>query len=360
MAYQPLSELVDWADASRLAGRVVPPGPQDSRDYLNELVESLRSAASRAAEPVIETGALGDLVGAAGATHEVLVVDRAGWARANGQSMSTMMGSARIPIAGDGTVPTAVRLAATGEVAAILSFLSAKVLGQFDPYGGDSAQCGGRLLLVAPNVLNVERDMDVVSEDFRMWVSLHELAHAQQFAAAPWLRDYVLNLTGSLLSDVIEDSKISTPRVAAQRFIQILRSVYAALRGNRASSVMDAMMSEEQRVHFNKITAVMSLLEGHADVLMDEVGPKIVPTVADLRKKFDHRRASAHGVAKMINHILGMDTKMEQYRQGAVFVRETVNLVGFDGLNAAWAAPELLPKFTELSDAEAWVRRVHG
>jgi coenzyme F420 biosynthesis associated uncharacterized protein len=132
------------------------------------------------------------------------------------------------------------------------------------------------------------------------------------------------------------------------------------VRGNDDVSLVDLFSSAEQRVVMDRLTGVMSLLEGHADVVMDGVGPKVIPSVDEIRRKFNQRRKGAGYLDRLLRRLLGLDAKMAQYRDGAAFVRTTVDAVGMDGFNAVWAGPENLPTKAEIGDPAAWVRRVHG
>ncbi|MDQ2782140.1 MAG: zinc-dependent metalloprotease, partial [Actinomycetota bacterium] len=127
-----------------------------------------------------------------------------------------------------------------------------------------------------------------------------------------------------------------------------------------SQGLAEIFLTPEQRTKVEQITAVMSLLEGHADVMMDEVGPSVIPSVAQIREKFTHRRAGVSGLDRVIRRALGLEAKMRQYSDGAAFVRGVVSRAGLDGFNAVWSAPDTLPSPSEISDPEAWVRRVHG
>ncbi len=365
------ASVVDWPAAARVAGRIAPPGPTRSRVELQELIDELRLAADRAWPLAVASSGLGDIVGDAAVTAPVFVVDRSGWARANSSSMDRL--SAPL-LAGAGEQKTAAQVVATVEAAGILSVLSTKVLGQFDPYGDQD----GRLLLVAPNILDVESVMGVPAEDFRLWVCLHELTHAAQFQAAPWLSDHIVSLVQQLGRPVDEqaDQDESTDEdagalssakdtvahfaanlVRAGRFV---KSGVDAARGRSQAGLMDGMLSEAQRERLGELTAIMALLEGHADVTMDAVGPDVIGSVDELREAFEHRRDSSKGMARVFSRLLGMDAKLAQYRNGAVFVRQVQDKVGATGLAAAWQAPENLPTGDEILDPEQWVKRVHG
>jgi len=104
----------------------------------------------------------------------------------------------------------------------------------------------------------------------------------------------------------------------------------------------------------------MSLLEGHADVVMDGVGPEVIPSVATIRAKFTERRKGMGVLDRLIRRLLGLDQKMAQYRDGAVFTRAVVDKVGMDGFNAVWAEPANLPSKAEILAPETWLARVHG
>ena len=114
----------------------------------------------------------------------------------------------------------------------------------------------------------------------------------------------------------------------------------------------------EQKEIVDRVTGVMSLLEGHADVVMDGVGPQVIPSVADIRRKFDQRRKGVGALDRVLRKLLGLDAKMAQYRNGAAFVRGVVAKVGMAEFNAVWDRPENLPTRAEIADPSAWVSRV--
>jgi coenzyme F420 biosynthesis associated uncharacterized protein len=125
------------------------------------------------------------------------------------------------------------------------------------------------------------------------------------------------------------------------------------------SGVVDLIATPEQREKLARMTAVMSLLEGHADVIMDEVGPQVIPSVAQIRARFNERRQGVGAFDRLLRRLLGLEAKMRQYRDGAVFVRSVIDEVGMDGFNQVWSSPETLPLPREIEDPSAWVARVH-
>jgi coenzyme F420 biosynthesis associated uncharacterized protein len=248
--------------------------------------------------------------------------------------------------------PVAQRFGSTvtgTEIAGMLSWIATKVLGQYDL----APQGAPRLMFVAPNILAAERELEVDPTDFRLWVAMHEETHRVQFTAVPWLREHIIARARAIGTEVLPE-----PDQMQQRLKEILTQLPGVLRGE--TDITQVMATPEQRQHLAEVTAVMSLLEGHADVVMDEVGPKVIPSVAKIRAKFTERRKGAGNVDKILRRLLGMDAKMRQYRDGAIFVRAVTDQVGVDGFNQVWTGPETLPRPTEIADPQAWVARVHG
>lgn len=351
--------MVDWDFAVRTAAYLVRPGPEIGRDEAHQVVGQLREYA------IASTGHVASTTGLSATPGEgVLVVDRPGWVQANVEAFRTVLAPAvgaaqrrreRTPSA----MTTAIGGRITGaEVGSLLSFLSTKVLGQYDIAGGGDtigADSTGRLLLVAPNVVQVERELEVDPDDFRLWVCLHEETHRVQFTANPWLRGHLLAGSRGLAVDLLGE-----PGQLADRLVAAARNLPDVLRGGDGTGLLELIQTAEQREALAGLTAVMSLLEGHADVVMDEVGPQVIPSVALIRKRFTSRRAGRGAVDKLLRRLLGLDAKMRQYADGAKFVRGVVETVGMPGFNAVWAGPETLPRPAEIADPGAWVRRVHG
>jgi coenzyme F420 biosynthesis associated uncharacterized protein len=179
-----------------------------------------------------------------------------------------------------------------------------------------------------------------------LWVCLHEETHRVQFTANPWLRDHLKGLIESL-ADSMEPSKLLDG--GAQRFSQ-------AIRGE--ASLVELFSTPEQQQILDRVTGVMSLLEGHADVVMDGVGPSVIASVATIRSSFTQRRQGVGMIDRVLRKLLGMEAKMAQYRDGAAYVRHIVDKVGMAEFNAVFTGPEALPTKAEISDPAAWISRV--
>ncbi|QIX28878.1 zinc-dependent metalloprotease [Nocardioides sp. JQ2195] len=338
--------MIDWDLAVRLGSRLAGDGPEVSALAAADAVDELRAGADRS------TGLVREFTGltAAERTAPVLVIDRPGWIQANADSFATILTPIVDKLSGKkgapGPIGRAVGSRITGaEVGLVLGFLGGKVLGQFDPF----FEPNGRLLLVAPNIVHVERELEVDPTDFRLWVCLHEETHRVQFTAVPWMRDHLYSMMTSL-SESIDTGKAIEEGV---------KRIGESLRG-QGGSLLDMVSTPEQREVIDRVTGVMSLLEGHADVVMDGVGPEVIPTVDQIRGKFNERRKGVGGLDRILRRLLGLDAKMAQYRDGAKFVRAVIEKVEMDGFNAVWESPENLPDKAEIADPSAWVARVHG
>jgi coenzyme F420 biosynthesis associated uncharacterized protein len=346
------SSMIDWDLAVRVGSRLAGDGPVVSRDQADDVVEELRVGAEKSTPLVREFTGLD----AQARTAPILVVDRPGWIRANADGFATLIGPLVTKLQEKKGPPSALTEAigsrVTGaELGLMLGFLGSKVLGQFDPFH-DVPGAAGRLLLVAPNIVQAERDLAVDQHDFRLWVCLHEETHRVQFTAVPWMRDHLQ----SLMAEIVGSLETDPGRLLSEG----LSRIGDLVSGKSDGSLIDLVSSPEQKAVIDKITGVMSLLEGHADVVMDGVGPAVIPTVADIRAKFTKRRQGVGTLDRLLRRLLGLDQKMAQYRDGAVFVRRTVESVGMDGFNAVFAEPANLPTKDEIHDPSSWVRRVHG
>ncbi len=369
--------LVNWELAAKTAAALAPAGPDLSGSDISSAVDNLRRMADKSVPHVHEISQLEaarDL-----RDSEVLVVDRASWARANTQSFSVMLDPGLRALAAKaaesagkapGSSGAAVSATVTGaQLGGALAFLSSKVLGQYDPFAAlaptasaKAQASGGRLLLVAPNIITVERELKVDPSDFRLWVCLHEQTHRVQFAAAPWLRHHMLGEIEKLGTLLVGDSENF-----GERLLQSAKELGS--KRNRPAeagtavepgrgSVLDLLQNPEQKASLSQLTAVMSLLEGHANVVMDGVDASVVPTVRTIRQRFNNRGKERGAIEKFIRNLMGLDAKMRQYSDGARFVRQVVAIAGMDGFNNVWTRAENLPTESEIHDARLWVERM--
>ncbi|WP_233532481.1 zinc-dependent metalloprotease [Antrihabitans sp. YC2-6] len=341
---------VDWGLAAKTGVKLSPRGPTASRYTAEQVVKELSEASIRAEGPVRDVTKLADGLPIPAAQ----VVDRAGWIRAAAQSMAHVTGS-------DGENAPSGLLAgkpAGVQAGAMLAYLSSAILGQYDPFTGEH----GTLLLVAPNVVMVERALKVSPSDFRLWVCLHEVTHRVQFSSSPWLAQYMQDAV-AVLGEVGEES-------VAELISRLGQAVKARRQTPESEQSMEqrgivgllrATQAPAQREALDRLLVLGTLLEGHADHVMDAVGPAVVPTVDQIRQAFDNRRKrSANPLQRVLRALLGIDAKIDQYVRGKKFVDAVVGEVGMQQFNTIWTNAETLPLLTEIEAPDKWIARVLG
>jgi coenzyme F420 biosynthesis associated uncharacterized protein len=372
--------MIDWDLAISTGTRFARQGPQVSLADARAVVAELRGLTAVVQQPVREVTGLTSQ----GAVGPVAVVDRPGWIKANVggfrvvlEPLAEKLAERSNAVPAPGSVVGAVGSRVTGvQAGLVLAYLSSRVLGQYELFlppgeggtgssvnglngaaaNGDSSGLGvgvGRLTLVAPNIVMVERELGVDPHDFRRWVCLHEETHRVQFTSVPWLRGYVQGMmTEFLLASDLDAMAV------LDRLRQAAGAVFDAVRGGEGESLVEAIQTPAQRALLDKLTAVMTLVEGHGDYVMDAVGPRVVPSVEDIREKFSHRRGSAGRLEQIMRRVLGIDLKMKQYEQGSRFVSTVVKEAGMPGFNRVWTSPETLPTRAELANPREWLDRV--
>jgi len=327
-------------DLARSSGRTlarwIPSRRSASSADVAHVVHTLRAAAATAVAPVREVTGLH-----ASETSSVLVVDRPTWVEANVESLHIMLEPVlrRLP---EGTSPAAAGV----EAGALLGLLSTRVLGQYDVFGGD------RLLLVAPNIWSISQQLEVDLNSFAQWVALHEETHRAQLTAVPWLRVFMRDQIEGL-ADGFE------PHDLAQAAMKVGEAILDAFAGRPGPSLAEVLQSKQQQEVFERVVGVMALLEGHADVVMDEVGRTMLPGVQEIRDRFNRRRDRRGGTMESaLKRLLGFDAKVRQYREGAAFVRSVRAEAGDQLFMRVWERPEHLPSAQEILEPRRWIDRV--
>ncbi|MFI1192748.1 zinc-dependent metalloprotease [Micromonospora sp. NPDC020750] len=346
-----MAQFVDWDLAAATAGALSKSGPRVSYAEAAEVVSELRRLTDEAAGHVADyTGLRSQVV-----HPPVRVVDRRDWAATNIAGLREVITPLVGRLAGDkqpGPLTEAIGSRVTGiQAGTVLAYLSGRVLGQYEVFSGDP----GQLLLVAPNIVEVERKLGADPRDFRLWVCLHEVTHRTQFTSVPWMRAYFLG----------EVQAFVDASQGGEHLVERLRRGVATLSDavkdpESRASVLDIVQTPAQRAVLDRLTALMTLLEGHAEFVMDGVGPQVIPSVERIRAAFNRRRETGNPLEKAIRRLLGVDVKMRQYAEGRKFVHGVVERVGMDGFNKIFNSPLTLPRLDELGDPDAWVARVHG
>ncbi|MCJ7709198.1 MAG: zinc-dependent metalloprotease [Chloroflexi bacterium] len=352
--------LVDWRRVEDIAMARLRRAPGALAEPELRATEGSYAAAMARVVPALGAHLGTDLPGV---VDRVAVVDRAAWVRANTEAFAALIGRLEgnlldqmLPPGGGfgkAAVTLANRWVTTRQLGMLLGFMGQRVLGQYDLALLSAETTPGRLLFVEENIRQTARAMDVPLGSFRTWIALHETTHAFEFEAHPWLRPYLAGRLERQLSLFSDDATtLGKDAVSA---------LGAALRGDgRRDDMhwMERMMTEEQRALFREMQAVMSLLEGFSDHVMDAVGKDLVPDVERISARFHGRRAQRTPFERAMLRVTGMDLKLEQYRKGEAFVAGIERAAGAAGLRRLWDGPETLPTPEEIEAPDSWVRRM--
>jgi coenzyme F420 biosynthesis associated uncharacterized protein len=349
--------LVDWGLVERVAIRRAEraPGGLTSLE-LRAADGAYREAMARVVPR------LGEALGTPlpGVVDRASVVDRAGWVRANVGTFRSLISRMEgelldqvVPVGGGltrATMALANRWVTSQQLGFLLGFMGTRVLGQYDLAILSAESEDGRLLFVEENVRGTAHALGVPVAPFRTWIALHETTHAFEFEAHPWLRPYLAERLERQLS-LFSGNATSLGRDA-------LRAIGRALRGDGGEHWMESLMGDEQKRLFRETQAVMSLLEGFSDYVMDEVGRGLVPGVERISARFHERRQRRSGFERAVLRLTGMDLKLEQYERGERFVRAVAEARGRPALARIWDGPESLPSGDEIAAPERWIGRV--
>jgi coenzyme F420 biosynthesis associated uncharacterized protein len=350
--------LVDWAAVERIATRRAARAPgRLSALELRAAEGAYREAMGRLV-PRLEEALATQLPGV---VDRAAVVDRAGWVRANVGTFRTLISRIEgqlldqvVPVGGGltrATMALANRWLTSQQLGLLLGFMGTRVLGQYDLAILSTEAQDGRLLFVEENVRATAHALGVPVAPFRTWIALHETTHAFEFEGRRWLRPY--------LAERLERQLALFSSNASSLGRDALRALGRALRGEDAGEHwLERLMGDEQRRLFRETQAVMSLLEGFSDYVMDEVGRGLVPDVDRISARFHERRQQRSGFEKAILRLTGMDLKMEQYARGERFVRAIAEARGRPALARLWDGPQTLPTAEEIAEPGRWVARV--
>lgn len=353
-----MPDLVDWDLAERIAVRSARREPFADSYLADSLIPDFDELTALAEQLVeAETG-----LRSAHGPARAAVTDRPGWVRANVSSFQRLLApvadkfSSRLA----GPSATVMRTAAAVEVGMLLGWMSGRVLGQYDLLvaagdepGDEDPEDGGVVYYVGPNVLALEKRFGFPPREFRLWLALHEVTHRAQFTGVPWMRGHYLSLVDRMLGAAGLDP-VALAR-ALKRAVDELRSGRSPLADGGLAHLL---ATPEQRGVLDEIGGLMSLLEGHGDVTMGRAGAGHVPSADRFARVLHQRRTSAGGAARLLQRLLGLEAKLNQYRQGEEFIAEVERVAGPEGLDPVWRGPKWLPTLEEIRRPQEWVDRV--
>ncbi len=361
-----MAAFVDWKRAEQVALRVAARHPQPITGSIHS--DDFTSIARLAEDRVEATTGLRSLAGPA----RVQVIDRADWIRANIASFRALIDPMLSKLTQNSRTHWIAAPAqaitsqvAGAEVGLMLGWMSGRVLGQYDLLfgraGDDATDTGspaiddGAVYLVGPNMLALENTFGFPPGEFRLWVTLHELTHRAQFTGVPWMRDYFVGLVHDTIDLVQPD-----PAQLAVALRDAWSDREGAMQRLRDGGIAAMVATPEQQAMFAKTSGLMSLLEGHGDVVMDRAGTDLIPSAARFSRVLHERRKRVNPIGRFIQRLIGLEGKMGQYAAGEKFIAAIEAEHGERAVDVCWQGPHNLPSLDEIRKPQTWLDRVHA
>ncbi len=240
------------------------------------------------------------------------------------------------------------------QVGIIMGYMARNVLGQFD-LSIPEPERGGRLYVVETNINRVEHEMGMDPVEFRQWITLHEVTHSFEFHCNGWLRDHLANSMQEYLNTI--DWR-GLPRPDFFRKMRADRSNIPQEDALRAGGLINIISTPEQRAVLARLQAVMSVLEGYSNHVMDGVGKDLLPSYDVMKQRFDRRRESKSAAERLFQRLVGINLKLQQYKIGQAFVDAVVKQESMAFLNQVWEKAENMPNMEEVYSPSKWVARI--
>jgi coenzyme F420 biosynthesis associated uncharacterized protein len=349
-----MSGAVDWSVAESVAIRFAGREPFSQSYYYDSLEPDFVAMTAQAQELVESHTGWQSQAGEARAK----VADRAHWIRANIASFQRMLRPLiskleEQPMAGV-FAPVAGRIAGA-EMGAVLGWMSTRVLGQYDMLVLEEEEPEEQDLVyyVGPNILALEKRFAFPPSEFRLWVALHEVTHRTQFTGIPWLRPYFLSLVHDMIGHVDAD-----PAVMFKAVGRVAESLRRGDNPLKDGGVVTLLASDEQRATMDRIGGLMSLLEGHGDITMDRAGGDRIPSAERFGRVLRQRRQNAAFHVKILQRLIGLEAKLNQYEQGEEFIESVEKVGGQQLVDVAFESAVTLPSLAEIRDPDSWIQRV--
>ncbi|HVL64111.1 MAG TPA: zinc-dependent metalloprotease [Actinomycetota bacterium] len=348
-----MPRLIEPWIARSVARRIAGDGSFSEPELLDRLVHDLENAVPRAEELVAAASGIPrpEPVGWD-------VIDRATWADRNIRGMELLLEPVARRLGGHlDRMPLPARVAQRGvlsvEVGALLGYVSRRVLGQYDLLVSDARDDPGALYFVGINMVEAQRRFGFVPHEFALWIAVHEVTHRFQFAGVPWLRSRFLTLVEAYLDAANFDMRSLASRLRSG----VARLVSGKLPPEERNPVY-LLSSPEQRAAMDDVQALMAVVEGHGNFVMDLVGEQVIPSFAQMRSVFERRREQTSRLQRLFQHAIGLEMKLRQYELGRLFCDRVVAARGVEGLSEIWTSPDSFPSLEEVRKPELWLARV--
>jgi coenzyme F420 biosynthesis associated uncharacterized protein len=354
-----MTGVVDWGLAERVSAAMIAGLP--GRGEVPSGGYSAAEVATACAD-AIETASAYAGLGEVAHPPAAELVDRRAWARNAQATLAQAVAPVEVRVAAELDLPGPLGAvarrgvgAAIGTEAGIAAGYAAKrVLGQYDVAIVGPVR-PARLLFVAENLEATRRNLAAERELFLRWVALHETTHVIQFERVDWLAPHLRSLAAGLIEGATEGLDPAGLAALGRRLLRDPRVLVRALLDGELSRLL---ADPVRRRLLDRLQATMSVIEGHAEHVMDASAAELEPGLTDLRRRLDERRARRGGLGDLIARLFGMELKLRQYELGKAFCDAVVAEAGSEALRTLWRSPADLPDLEELQVPRRWLERV--
>ena len=241
----------------------------------------------------------------------------------------------------------------------MVGHLAQRTFGQYDlpiprPTTGGNAD---ELLLVVPNLDEFAEEWSLSGEDLRLWICVHEVAH-HAVLGVPHVRarmdDLLLRYVSSFRNDpsALED-RIGQIDLGDPTALANLQEVMGS-----PDVILGAITSPEQDALRPQLEALVAVVEGVVDHVVDVVGAELIADYPMLTEALRRRRVEAAAADRFVERLFGLELTQRTYDRGAAFVAGVLERAGDDGLKRLWEGEEMLPTPAEVDAPGLWLARI--
>lgn len=237
----------------------------------------------------------------------------------------------------------------------MLGHLAQRSFGQYDlPVPRKPSD---EIMLVAPTIDAFADDWSIELDELRLWLCLHEITH-HAVLRVPHVRSSLESMILEYASSFRPDPSGLMDRLGA---VDI--SDPAAL-GELQSTLGDpevmlgAIQTDEQRSMAPRLDALVAVVVGYVDHVMDEIGRRLIGRYGMITEALRRRRVEADESDRFVARLFGLEIGQSTYERGAAFVQGVVERESFDALQRLWDDERFLPTPAEIDAPGLWLARI--
>jgi putative hydrolase len=216
---------------------------------------------------------------------------------------------------------------------------------------------GDELLLIVPNLVEFEREWSLPGDDLRLWVCLHEVTH-HAVLGVPHVRARLDDLLRRYLDGFEGDpGRLEAELGNAEQLDLSGPEAIQELLGN-PEVVLGAIQSPAQKDLLPHLEALVSVIVGYVDHVMDQVGLGLLAGYPMITEAVRRRRVEAASADRFVERLFGLELTQAAYERGSAFITGVVERAGDAGLARLWHSDRELPTPAEVDAPGLWLARI--